>query len=128
MALASALVVAATAANADKIDGSFDGLCDGFSLTANNDGSVYGVETGCEHGPIAGRWVAKFKKGSGGAGVAVSMDHLLGPVFEINTDFHTYAIYQSDGTIKEQGTWTSAPPGQANLEQRASGKRLDSHP
>lgn len=123
IALASALTVAAASANAARIEGSFDGLCDGFSLTTNDDGAVYGVETGCEDGPIAGRWVAKFKKGSGGEGVAASMDHLLGPIFEINTEFHTYAIYKSDGTIMESGTWSETAQRQANRNLRASGRK-----
>jgi hypothetical protein len=106
--------MAASAADAGTIVGSFDGFCDGFSLTTRANGAASGVETGCLSGPIAGRWVTRFRRGAGGGGAATTESHLPGSVYEINTSFHTWAIYQSDGTILQSGTWTAAPQHRAN--------------
>jgi hypothetical protein len=114
IAFASSLMMAASAADASTIVGSFDGFCDGFSLVTGANGTASGVETGCATGPIAGRWVARFKRGAGGAGAATTENHLPGDVYEINTTFHTWAIFQPDGTILQSGTWTAAPQHRAN--------------
>jgi hypothetical protein len=112
--LASAFCVAATAANALHIDGSFDGFCDGFALTTGANGTASGVETGCLGGTIAGRWIGKFRRGAPGGGAVTSEAHLVGPVYEINVTSHTWAIYEPDGSILQTGTWTAAPQGRAN--------------
>jgi hypothetical protein len=121
IALASSLIVASGAAKALTINGSFDGFCDGFALHTNLAGAVFGVETGCLSGTIAGRWVGKFKRGSGGGGAVTSENHLPGPVYEINTSFHTWAIYEPDGSVLQTGTWTPTPQGRANRGLPATG-------
>jgi hypothetical protein len=122
IALASALFTT-TAANAATLDGSFNGHCDGFALTLKGNGAASGVETGCESGPIAGRQVAKLRKGSTGAGAVTNENHVANAVYEINTTFHTYAIYQSDGSILETGTWTAVPQSRANRGLPPTGAR-----
>jgi len=121
IALASALGIASTAANAGHINGSLDGFCDGFALTTGANGTASGVETGCVSGPIAGRWISKFKKGTPGGGAVTSENHLLGPVYEINTTSHTWAIYEPDGSILQTGTWTPVPQNRANRGLPVSG-------
>jgi hypothetical protein len=122
VALASAaLFTGTTAANAITIAGSFDGFCDGFSLTPRVNGSASGVETGCLSGPIAGRWTARFKRGPGGGGAATVESHLPGNVYEINTTFHTWAIFEPNGRILDAGTWTATPQSRANRGLPATG-------
>lgn len=127
IAVGSALLFSATAANAVTIVGSFDGFCDGFSLDAKVNGSASGVETGCLSGPIAGRWTRRFRRGDGGGGAATVENHLPGAIYEINTTFHTWAIFQPDGTLLDAGTWTAAPQSRANRGLPATGTVLKNH-
>ena len=100
--IASIAAVAALAfgtAQAGTLAGTYDGHCDGFSLTLAKNGAAYGVETGCLSGPITGA-----KGLHKGAVVLESSEPSF--VYSMDAVNHTWAIYQSDGTIVQSGTWT----------------------
>lgn len=122
---AGLMLLAATAARAGTVAGTYDGFCDGFSLTTASNGAAYGVETGCDSGSIAGRRVKSFAGGEKGPGLVINEPHELSAVYEINTRNHTWAIYYSDGSILQSGTWTptDGPLDHAIAGLKATGQR-----
>lgn len=102
-ALTVGLLIGAPAQAATTLVGSYDGFCDGFSVKIKKNGAVFGVETGCLSGPIAGA-VGRKKQ------LIVNEDHVDNAVFEILTDPRVWRIIQSNGKILDSGTWSPGAP------------------
>lgn len=109
---------AAASAQAATFNATFDGFCDGVSLTIVN-GVAYGVETGCISGPAVG---TKGKVATQGKGYTLSLNHVANAVYVLRTDTNTWSIYLADGSELQSGTFTVGAAAAA-VGGKATGQR-----
>lgn len=117
---ASALALIGTAsAQAATFNASFDGFCDGVSITISN-GVAYGTETGCVGGPAVGTKGSVKKQGKA---YTLSLDHLPNTIYVLDIETPTWTIYTADGSVLQSGTYTVGGTAAGLSQLPVSGKR-----
>ncbi len=119
-ASALALIGTASAQASSTFTATFDGYCDGVSLTIVN-GVAYGTETGCVSGVAVGTKGSVKKQGKA---YTLSLRHAPKTIYVVDIETPTWTIYAADGSVVQSGTYTVGEvpaPGLAQLPM--SGQR-----
>ncbi len=118
LSAASAIALGtAISAHAGTFNITFDGFCDGISVTTTSTGLAYGTETGCVNGPAVGTVGTVTSQGKA---KTMNLNHVANAVYVIRND-KTWSIYLADGSELQTGTWSKGAP-LAALGKRATGQ------